>query len=97
MPRKRRVERGGSRVRLQVRVLLTPGLTCWSTRLWVMLALAIALCSLVYSRQSPDMAAFAKRHTLWHVISVAGLTWLAQADARGVLHLPPFAGWKLAA
>jgi len=73
-------------------VLLTPGLTCWATRLWVLFALAIALCSLVYSRASPDMAAFAKRHTVWHIVSVAGLTWLAQADARGVLHLPPFAG-----
>lgn len=84
------VRRGSSRVHPQVRILLTPGLTCWATRLWVMFALAIALSSLVYSRASPDMAAFAKRHTLWHVVSVAGLSWLAQADARGVLHLPPF-------
>jgi hypothetical protein len=55
-----------------------------------MFALTIALSSLVWSRHSPDMAAFAKRHTIWHILSVAGLTWLAHADARGVLHLPPF-------
>ena len=67
-----------------------PGLSCWATRLWVVFALSVALSSLVWSRASPDMAAFAKRHTVWHILSVAGLTWLAHADARGVLHLPPF-------
>jgi hypothetical protein len=82
----------------QVRVLLWPGLACWQIRACVIASLVVALSTLVWSRHSPDMRAFAQRHTLWHVVSVAALTWLAHRDAGGVLHLSPFAsGSELAA
>jgi hypothetical protein len=71
-------------------VLCWPGLACWQIRVVVVATLAAALSTLVWSRASPDMRAFAQRHTLWHVVSVAGLTWLARIDAGGLLHLPPF-------
>ena len=72
-------------------MLLWPGLACWQMRACVIASLVVALSTLVWSRQSPDMRAFAQRHTLWHVVSVAALTWLAHRDAGGVLHLSPFA------
>ncbi len=71
-------------------MLLWPGLACWQVRGCVAGALVVALSTLVWSRASPDMAAFAQRHTLWHVLSVAALTWLAHMDGAGVLHLSPF-------
>lgn len=74
-----------------VRVLLWPGLACWQLRLCVCAALAVALATLCWSRASPDMTAFARRHTAWHVVSVAALTWLAHRDAGGMLHVSPFA------
>jgi hypothetical protein len=78
-----------------MRVLFVPGFACWQVRGCVLASLVAALSVLFWSRASPDMAAFAKRHTLWHVLSVIALTAVAAADGQGLLHVSPFAGGGL--
>lgn len=48
-----------------------------------------ALRFLAWSRESPTVKAFHARHTLWHVVSSAGLAWLAHIESRGNLLQPP--------
>ena len=43
---------------------------------------------LAYSRASPTLRVWKRRHTLWHGVSAAGLAWLARLSARGLLHTP---------
>ncbi len=71
-----------------MRVLLAPGLACAQVKLVIVALLAVALRILTWSRESRDMADFRLRHTLWHVVSVAALTWLARVDGLGLHNVP---------
>lgn len=71
-----------------VRVVLVPGVACMQVRVAVFVAMATALATLAYSRASPTLRVWKRRHTLWHGVSAAGLAWLARLSARGLLHTP---------
>ena len=71
-----------------VRVVLVPGVACLQVKVAVFLAMSTALATLAYSRASPSLRIWKRRHTLWHAVSGLGLAWLARLSARGLLHTP---------
>ena len=58
---------------------------------WLLFALCFA--ALTWSRQSINNDQFVVRHSLWHLISIAGLAWLAWRETNNALLEPVVKRW----
>lgn len=65
----------------------------WELRTAVWLLFALCFATLTWSRQSKSNDQFVVRHSLWHLISIVGLAWLAYRETSDTLLEPVIERW----
>ena len=58
---------------------------------WALFLLCFA--TLTWSRQSANSGQFVFRHSLWHALSIIGLSWLAWRETHGTVTEPVLSRW----